>query len=257
MTRVTLAFLGQCHTTGYAGVPADVAFPAVLRRVLESSRPGVSVDLVLEQFQHPSELPSAVARALRARPRVVVIEVIGWLAIKGSGAVNLTRLPRGIRSAYDRMRHFRHVSGQLLAKAPRASALVQTVQADAYGIASGLLGPLLPRYPRPTIEEYEDFVNQALNAVAECPGMAAVVQGPAAPNLDLDLRGLASDAVERYAAVRQMAERVAAAHSALYVDRWDTVTSGFFLPGSIRPTREGHSVFGHLLAERLLEAGLI
>ena len=64
MATVTLAFLGQCHTTGYRGVPADAAFPAVLRRVLEAARPGTEIDLEFEQYQHPSELPRAAERVV-------------------------------------------------------------------------------------------------------------------------------------------------------------------------------------------------
>jgi hypothetical protein len=155
------------------------------------------------------------------------------------------------------MRHFRHVSAHLLAKAPKSSALVQGVQRDGYGLAAGLLRPLLPRYQRPTIEQYEAFVSDALADLAARPGITAVVQGPGAPNLDLNRRGLPSDSVERYRAVRTMANRVATAHGALFVDRWDTVAGGFFQPGSIRPTQQAHSVWGELLASELLSAGLV
>jgi hypothetical protein len=68
---------------------------------------------------------------------------------------------------------------------------------------------------------------------------------------------LASDAIERYRAVEAMARRVASANDVLYVDRWDSVTPRFFNPGSIRPTPEGHLMWGHLLADELLNAGIV
>lgn len=124
-------------------------------------------------------------------------------------------------------------------------------------MASSLLQPLLPRYPRPSVGEYEDSVADAIALIRSEPGTSAVVQGPGAPNLALDSKRMAPDAMERYRAVNEMARRVAAAHGALYVDRWDTVTGSFFIPGTTRPTRNGHSVWGHLLAEQLLSAGLL
>ena len=76
MTQIAIAFLGQCHTSGYPGVPRDATFPEIARRTLEARRPGLVIEVVLEPYEHPSELPRAVAKALRAGPRVVVIEVI-------------------------------------------------------------------------------------------------------------------------------------------------------------------------------------
>ncbi len=256
MARSTIAFVGQCHTSGYPGVPADATFPQVCRRTLESCRPGARLDVLLEQYQHPAELPNAVANVLRARPRVVVIEVIGWLAIKGRGAVDLSRLPRGLRTVYDRMRHFRHVSHAIASKLHVADAVAR-VQANGYEVARGVLNSVVHRYPRPSVAEYESFVDQATRMIREAEGVHAVIQGPGAPNLDLDSRGLAPDAVEKYRAVDEMARRVASERKALYVDRWDTVSSEFFLEGSIRPRAAGHSVWGNLLARELLAAGLV
>lgn len=105
--------------------------------------------------------------------------------------------------------------------------------------------------------DYERCLEGALGTIAQQPGVEVVIQGPGAPNLTLDSRGLAPDAIERYRAVERMARRVATAHGALYVDRWDTVSAGFFFPGSIRPTSDGHSTWGYLLAERLMAECLV
>ena len=124
--EVTLAFLGQCHTVGYQGVPPEASFPQVCRRVLESQRPGTRVAIVTREYQHPSELPSTVEAALTLRPRVVVIDVIGWLTIRGTESVDLSRLPRGVRSAYQRVRYLRSLAQAALAQIPASQTLLAT-----------------------------------------------------------------------------------------------------------------------------------
>lgn len=256
MAGLRIAFVGQCHTVGYVGVPADAAFPEVFRKAVQARRPEHEIALALHPYYHPADLCRIVRVALRQQPRAVVIEVVGWLAITGSDVVDLSRLPKGVRSAFQRAQHLRHVSRQLAARAPATTALIYQVQSNALAVVSTVLRPLLPRYPRPTIAAYEAAVTEALSAIRPS-GVSAVVQGPGAPNLALDSKRLASDAIERYRAVNGMAHRVAAANGALYVDRWDTVAAGFFIPGTTRPTRQGHSVWGHLLADRMLAAGVV
>lgn len=251
MSALTVAFVGQCHTVGYPGVPPDAAFPEVCRADLQAARPDREVRVHLQPYYHPSELVEAVTKALAQRPRVVVIEVVGWLAVVGTRAVDLSRLPSGVRSAYERVRHFRHVAHAVTKRVPRTAELITT------RIAGSVLKPLLPRYPRPSVAEYESAVVHALELVRDAPGVDAVLQGPGAPNLSLDARGIAGDAVARYREVHGMAQRAAAAHDVLFVDRWDTVTGSFFTDNSVRPTAGGHSVWGHLLAAELLRAGLV
>lgn len=251
MSALTVAFVGQCHTVGYPGVPPDAAFPEVCRADLQASRRERHVRVHLQPYYHPSELVEAVREALVQQPRVVVIEVVGWLAVVGTRAVDLSRLPSGVRSAYERVRHFRHVAHAVARRVPRGAELIAT------RIAASVLKPLLPRYPRPSVAEYESAVVHALELVRSTPGADAVIQGPGAPNLTLDGRGIAGDAVARYREVREMAQRVAAAHGVLFVDRWDTVTGAFYTDNSVRPAAGAHSVWGHLLAEELLRAGLV
>jgi hypothetical protein len=150
MSQTTIAFLGQCHTYGYPGVPPDAAFPQILRRSIESHRPETKLKVVLEPYDHPSGLSRAVTRALRSRPRIVVIEVTGWLAIKGSGAVNLSRLPRTLHSTYDRVRHFRAASQLMVSRIPRGPELLYRFQANTFEAIASVLGPLIARYPKPT-----------------------------------------------------------------------------------------------------------
>jgi len=256
MSRVPITFLGQCHISGYPGVPADAAFPHVCRSVLQAARPEVEIDLVLAPYNHPAELPGAVRAALQYRPRVIVIEVVGWLAISGASAVDLSRFPRRIRTAYERARYLRHAS-RMVTEQTQGSGAVHPVKTNALALANSVLRPLLPRMPRATVGEYEACVSEALSLIGESTGVAAVVQGPGAGNFAVASKGMPADAVERYRAVNEMARRVAGAHGALYVDRWDTVSAGFFLDGSTRPTLAGHSTWGHLLADTLLREGLV
>ena len=256
MSRLAIAFLGQCHVKGYPGVPADTAFPEVCRGVLQASRPEHQVEVIAERYLHPAELLGAVRASLQKRPRVLVIEVVGWIAVTGSSFVDLSRLPRGIRSAHERGHHLRRMSA-LVTRKTRAAGLIHAVQTNALALVSSIIRPLLPRMPRVTVADYERCVAGALELIATVEGTSAVVQGPGAGNFAMESKGLASDAIERYRAVQEMARRVAGAHGALYVDRWDSVASGFFIPGTTRPTMRGHSVWGHLLAEQLLRAGMV
>ena len=257
MSEINIAFVGQCHTVGYPGVPPDVAFPEVCRADIQASRPGTHVQISLHPYYHPAELARAAKAALLHRPRVVVIEVVGWLAVTGTRIVDLSMLPKGVRSAYDRVRHFRQVSRAVSKRAPRDAEAIYRPLGTATALAGGILRSLLPRYPRPSVAEYETAVVNALQLIRAVPDTQAVVQGPGAPNLVLDSRRIASDAVKRYIAVREMAQRAATAHEVLYVDRWDTVTNAFFGKDSIRPTAKSHSVWGHLLASELLRAGVV
>jgi len=177
--------------------------------------------------------------------------------VKSSAAVDLARLPLGVRSAYDRARHFRRVTNFISNKVPEAAGLIHRVHTNAQALANGVLRPLLPRLPRPTIAEYESFVDNAVARMQQREGVHVVVQGPGAPNLELDERRLPPDMPERYREVEQLARRVAEKRRALYVDRWSTLTPRLFLPGSIRPQADGHVVWGNLLADELLAAGMV
>ena len=255
VSRLLIGFIGQCHISGYAGVEADAAFPQVCRRALQSARPGHHVDLLLLPCHHPGELSAAVDEVLRRGPRVVVIEVVGWLALAGGASLDLSHLPRGVRSVVQRVRHFKRASREIAAKTSE-SGVIHRVQTTALSLAGGLLRPLLPRLPRFTVAEYEACVDDALKRI-KASGASTVVQGPAAGNIAAISKRLPTDAVERYRAVYEMARRVADTNGALFVDRWDTVSTGFFIPGTTRPTTEGQSVWGHLLSDQLLRAGLI
>ncbi len=166
----TIAFVGQCHLAGQ-GLDSQTSFPQVTRRWLESSRPGFRCNVVLEQYHHPWDLRQAVDKVLRVRPHIVVIEAPGWLVVKGTEAVDLSRFPSRVRSAYDRIRHFRFVSGRVASAMPRTVVTAGTrVQTSSIRTLARILSPLLPRYPRPTIEEFGACLEDAILQVRENTG---------------------------------------------------------------------------------------
>jgi hypothetical protein len=214
------------------------------------------VEILLDPYYHPAELPWVVHAALRRNPRVVVIEVIAWIAVTGSEVVDLSRLPRHIRSALQRVQHLQRAA-RTVTEGTREGGLLYQVRTNALGLMSEMLKPLLPRRPRPTVAQYESALRLAVAALREHPGVSVVLQGSGAPNLNLNSPNLATDFIERYRAINEMGRRVADEHGALFVDRWDTVAPGFFLPRTNRPTKAAHAVWGHLLASELLSAGVV
>jgi hypothetical protein len=255
MVPLRIAFLGQCHTVGYAGVPADSTFPEVCRSTVQASRPQYRVEIDPQPYYHPAELPDVVRTVLRHKPKVVVLEVVGWLTVAGETPLDLSRLPRGIRNTWQRVRFMRRAT-RFVAERTRGSELVHQVRTSTLELASSVLRPLMREMPRATLAEYETCVANALTAI-RASGVTPVVQGPGAASFSVDSQHIPPDILERYRGVEAMARRVATAHSAIYVDRWDTVAGNFFLPGSPRPSMRGHSVWGHLLADHLLREGVV
>lgn len=225
--------------------------------MLAAARPDVDVTVLLEPYHHPFELARALEAALRRQPRVVVIEVTGWLAVTGTAAVDLSRLPAAVTSVVDRLRHFRHVSQTMIKAVPGGPGLIYHAQAAGNSLSAGILRPLLRRYPRPSVAEYSATLNGALSTLAAHPEVTAVVQGPGAPNPALDARGLPQDVPDRYRAVNEMARHAADTHRAVYIDRWNTVSSDFYRGGSVRPTAMAHRAWGHLLASQLMVHGIV
>lgn len=258
MLELRVAFIGPCHTTGYPGVGPSETFPDVARAAVEAARPGLGIRILTEPCYHPADLPRAAGRAARQRAAIAVIEAVGWFAVRGSQAVDLGHLPRGLRSTYDRVRHLRHVSARVRRHWPVAGTLVAAVETTVAALADGPMRSLLPRLPRPTLAEYEERLDAALRAL-RAAGIEVVIEGPGRLSDQLPDRALPPDAAVRYGEVNRMARAVAARHQALFVDRMDATpgTALFYLPGSVRPSRAGHELWGRLLAEHLLRSGLV
>lgn len=261
MAQVGIAFVGQCLVHGYPGVPRSATYPEIVRHHLERERPGLRVRVVAEPFYHPAELQRVLERLLRSvQPDLVVIDVAGWLVANGPTAVDLSRLPWGVRSAYDRVRHLRSVSYGLAARWPGGRGLVMGVQASGRAVVDGPLRFLVKRYPRPSLEEYERLLEEAVALVTRQPGCELVLQGPSSFNPAETDPACVPESVVLYRAVNDLARRVAAMHGVTFVDRMSLINSAdgdMFLPGSTRLSDRGHQLTGHAVAETLLRGGLI
>jgi hypothetical protein len=258
MPERRVVFIGPCHTTGYPGVRPDETFPVVACRAVEAARPGLTLHVLTEPSYHPGDYPAAARRAARKRPALAVVEVAGWFAVTGARAVDLGRLPGGVRSAYDRVRHLRNISAKLRNRWPVASRLVIGVETTIAALAEGPMRPLLPRLPRTSLAEYEQLLDVAVTEL-RAHDVDVVVEGPGLMNAELDDPALPPDSIEQYAAVNRLARALAQRHGAPFVDHIDATPAfpGFHLPGSVRPSVAGHEAWGELLAERMLETGLV
>lgn len=240
-------------------MPPGETFPAVMARAIRAARMGPPVQVLQELVFHPADLPSAARRAARKRPDVAVIEAVGWPAAHGRHPIDLSRLPAGVRSAYDRIRHFRRAATVAVASRPDAASQISRVNRQLTSLASGPLRLLLRRLPRPSIAEYEVALEDAVRHLRGT-GTTVVVQGPGAFNDACAIPGVVSNVTEIYRSVHTMAFQVAERTGALFVDRLTATplsTDRFYLKGQIRPSPAGHLVWGELLAEELLRAGLV
>lgn len=233
-------------------MPASATFPQVARRVIEAARPELKVEVRIETVMHPTDLPAAVSRTMIDPPDIAVVEIIGWVAVRGRRSADLTRLPPRLQSAYARAAHLQQMASAVAAE--WGAGPIVTVKADAVALAASPLRRLVRRLPRPDLPEYEHLVRDSL---ARLGGTTVVIQGPGDFNRDLAMRGVTDDALRIYREVDAMARRIAAEHCALFVDRFASVARGFYQPGSIRPGVDGHALWGHMLADELLAAGLV
>lgn len=236
-------------------------YPEVARGHLEAERPGLRASLATDEFYHPADLGRHVARAAnRRRPDLVVIDVGAFFLASGPGAIDLSAFPRRIQMAYDRARHLRGASLRLLAAFPLGFQLVRLIETSATALATGALRPVVRRYPRPSVEEYEGLLRSSIRHLTANPEQRVILQGPGGFNHDEPNPQYSPRTPEIYDEVNSMAKRVAAAHSILFVDRI-AVAGGMdpslFLPGSSRFSVAGHRVMGHALAEAILGSGLL
>ncbi len=260
MRDMQIAFLGQCHTTGYPGVAPTEIFPQVARRSVQAARPDVAVRIATANYYHPADLAQVARASLGAQPDVLVIEVVGFLAARGHQSADLSRLPAAVRSACDRARHFRILTAKIRHRWPAGAGLVARVEAAALALAARPVRALVPRLARPTVADYEACLDRTLDAVRQAGRTRVVLQGPGVFSEDLDPSQMASDSPEIYRRVNAMAREVANRHTALFVDRFDDgliSARTFYEPGSIRPSARGHEAWGQLLAEKLLQAGFV
>jgi hypothetical protein len=252
-----IRFIGQCLLQGYPGVGRADVFPALAARRLETSLDETRVVVSAGDFYHPAQLLDEVDRSL-ARADVIVIDVAGLPVATGRAAVDMSRLPTWAVGTGERIRHLRQVRHDLLAAHPRGERWVALIEVGALALARNALSPLIRRYSRPTLEEYELIVREAVNRI-QTAKVRLVLQGPAGFNPDEPGRSYAPDTPRIYDDVNAMTRRIAEAEHLPMLDR---IAIGqdhrtLFLPGSRRYSRLGHRVMGEALAELLLDVGFI
>lgn len=256
--RLRIAFLGQCLVHGYEGVDGRQTFPNILQTRIRADHPGVAPLVNVESFYHPAELPGKVARVLKPPPDVLVIDVAGYFAARDVGAVDLSQLPRGIDTAYERLRHLRSVAKGLLRVYPAAAGLIRRVETTGVAWANGILRPLLRRYPTPTLPDYRQFLDEAVRIARRTERTTVVLQGPGMFNDGEMDRRYAPDTQEIYRQVNAMARHIAEANGLLFVDRMAVTDSlSVCLPGSIRLSEHGHQVMADALFDTLTQGGVL
>ena len=244
---------------GYPGVARTDTFPEVVRRRIRTERPASRIPLSAGEFYHPAELPRAIRRTV-GRADILVIDVAAFFVANAAQAVDVSAFPRGVQTVYDRARHLRAAANRMLDAYPRGQQWVQLIETSAIALTTGILRPLIRRYPRPTIAEYERIlVDSVVGVRARDKGV--VLQGPAGFNAEGTFPTYTSDAIQLFADVNELAHRVGARCEVPVVDRMAIVgvrgNAHFFCPGSIRYSRTGHQITGEALAEVLLQGGLL
>jgi hypothetical protein len=258
MIRPTrIRFIGQCLLRGYPGVSRDEVFAAVAARRVASSRDETPVAISAGEFYHPLQLSRQVDRAV-GRADVVVIDVAGLPVATGPETIDLSRLPRWVVAVDDRIRHLRELRHQLSIAYPRGERVIELVETHARGLAKSALRPLIRRYPKPTLQEYERLLTEAVNRIQDAK-QRLVLQGPTGFNPDEATPSYSPDTLRIYDEVNAMARRVAVAAGLPLVDR---IAIGhdhpsLFLGGSRRYSPLGHRVMGEALAERFLRSGVV
>jgi hypothetical protein len=209
------------------------------------------------EFFHPSQLAREVHYAI-GRADVVVIDVGAFFVATAVGAVDVSRLPRWVTATNARIRHLRDLRGRLLAAYPRGDHMVELVETYARALAKNALRPLIREYPRPTVKEYEDLLQEAVSRL-QAANVRLVLQGPGGFNPDEMGPKYAPDTPRIYDDINAMARRVAAARQVPIVDRV-AIGQGhpaLFLPATSRYSGFGHRLMGEALADELLRDDLV
>jgi hypothetical protein len=238
-------------------VARDEVAAAVVARRLEADKRETRVAISSADFFHPSQLPRETAGAI-GQADLVVIDVGAFFVASSARSIDVSRLPRWAAGINERVRHLREVREGVLRAYPRGERWVEAVETGARSLAVAALRPLIRHYPRPTLEEYESLLTEAVSRI-QGAGLRLVLQGPAGFNLDEMGPAYSPDTPRIYDAINAMARRVAEAAHVPMVDRMAIGRDhpSLFLPATSRHSPVGHRVMGEALAARLLGDGLV
>src|SRR5712691_9431525 len=168
-------------------------------------------------FYHPLQLSREVDRAI-GRADIAIIDVAAVFVAGAPKTIDLSRLPRWVLAANDRIRHLRAIRCGLLAAYPRGQRWGELIETHARALATTALHPLIRRYPRPALDEYEQLLRAAVARLQEA-GLRLLLQGPGGFNHDEGSRSYSVDTPRIYEDVNRMARRVAEAAGSPLVDR--------------------------------------
>ena len=232
-------------------------YAAVAARRLEVTRSETRVTIAAGDFYHPSQLAREAERAI-GRADLVVIDAGAFFVASGVDTIDVSRLPRWVAGLNDRVRHLREVHEGLLAAYPRGERWVKNIETHARALTMSALRPLIRRYPRPTLDEYERLLAEAVNRIRGAR-LPLVLQGPAGFNADEMDPTYAPDTPAVFDEVNAMARRLAEAARLPFVDRLAIGRNhgSLFLPATSRHSRVGHEIMGEALADRLLKDALV
>ena len=252
-----IRFIGQCLLQGYSGLGRADIFPALTARRLETSLEETRVAVSAGEFYHPAQLLGEVDHSI-GYADVIVIDVGALSVATGVNAVDMSRFPGWVVGVNERFRHLRRARHELLTAYPRSERWVELIEAGTLGLARKALRLLVRRYPRPTLEEYETTVREAVSRIRNA-NVRVVLQGPSGLNPGARGHKYAPDTPQIYDDVNAMTRRIAEAAQLPMVDRMAIGRHhpSLFLPGSERYSRLGHRVLGEALAELLLDTQFV
>ena len=228
-------------------------FAAVAARRLETSLSQLRVTISAGDFYHPLQLSREVYRAI-GRADVVIIDVGAFFVAIAPTTIDLGWLPRWTVAVNDRVRHLRALRQRLLVAYPRGERWVELVETHARSLGIAALRPLVRRYPRPTLQEYEWLLSQAVDRLRAAK-LRLVLQGPGGFNVDETSPTYSPDTPGIYKQINAMVRRVAETAGLPMVDRMSIGTGqrSLFLGGTSKYSKQGHRVMGEALAEQLLK----
>jgi len=238
-SQIKLLFAGNCHQTGYEGVPQSATFPVLARRMLSARFPSLSFKFETKNLHDPRGLkPLLRARLMLSSPDIVVIMLPAVFAATGR-RVNLIHqmAPEVLSTAHSLMwkigSKLKGTSGGVAARnlLDRSSAWLQ-------------LDRLSTWFPPVTLDEYERLIEDGIEYCRRTAACCVVLMGPGGFNEDTK-QHYSIHSPELWSSVNQMVLRVGQQLSVPVINAHDAQAGGggeVYLPNNHRWSRYGHEI---------------